>query len=84
MLECHGWGDLQTDLNRLSKEGKWAEMGTLIDDEILGTFAVVGEPEEIGPELDRRYGDVISRISFYAPYDGDRDRWQKVLQDLKA
>ncbi|MGK2929389.1 MAG: LLM class F420-dependent oxidoreductase, partial [Acidimicrobiales bacterium] len=58
-------------------------MGTLIDDEVLETFAVVGEPEEIGPELNQRYGDVISRISFYAPYDADRDRWQKVLTDLK-
>ena len=37
-------------------------MGTLIDDEILNTFAVVGEPETIAPELARRYGDVIQRI----------------------
>ena len=84
VLECHGWGELQTDLNRLSKEGRWAEMGTLVDDEVLETFAVVGEPEEVAPELKRRYGDVISRISFYAPYDSDRDRWQRVLSDLKA
>ena len=84
VLELHGWGDLQTDLNRLSKEGKWAEMGTLIDDEVLETFAVVGEPEAIGPELRKRYGDVISRISFYAPYDSDRERWQQVLRDLKG
>ena len=50
-------------------------MGTLIDDEILNTFAVVGEPEQIAPELHPRYGDVISRISFYAPYKSDPDRW---------
>jgi probable F420-dependent oxidoreductase len=84
VLDCHGWGDLQDDLNRMSKEGKWAEMGALIDDEVLETFAVVGEPETIGPELRRRYGDVISRISFYAPYEADRDRWQRVLQDLRG
>ena len=84
VLECHGWGELQTELNSLSKEGKWQEMGTLIDDEVLETFAVVGEPEQIGPELHRRYGDVISRISFYAPYDSDRSRWQKVIADLKG
>jgi probable F420-dependent oxidoreductase len=84
VLDCHGWGDLQDELNRMSKEGKWAEMGGLIDDEVLETFAVVGEPETIGPELRRRYGDVISRISFYAPYDADRDRWQRVLQDLRG
>jgi hypothetical protein len=80
----HGWGGLQDELNTLSKQGKWVEMGSLIDDEILNTFAVVGEPERIAPELHRRYGDVISRISFYAPYASDPGRWSKVLEDLKA
>ena len=46
MLELHGWGDLQTELNRLSKQGEWVEMGDLIDDDILDAFAVVGEPED--------------------------------------
>ena len=35
-------------------------------------------------ELKRRYGDVISRISFYAPYKNDPDRWRGVLDALKA
>ena len=73
VLELHGWGGLQDELNRLSKQGKWVEMGELIDDEILNTFAVVGEPEQVAPELKRRYGDVIDRISFYAPYQADRE-----------
>ena len=84
VLEHHGWGDLQDDLNRLSKEGKWVEMGGLIDDDILNTFAVVGEPEQIAPELSKRYGDVVSRISFYAPYKSDPERWGKVMGALKA
>ena len=58
VLELHGWGDLQDELNALSKQGEWVKMGTLIDDEILNTFAVVGEPEQIAPELHKRYGDV--------------------------
>jgi len=84
VLELHGWGELQTELNGLSKQGRWEEMGTLVTDEILETFAVVGAPEETGPELQRRYGDVISRMSFYAPYAGDRDRWQRVLADMRG
>jgi probable F420-dependent oxidoreductase len=84
VLDLHGWGGLQDELNSLSKQGKWVEMGNLIDDEILNTFAVVGEPERVAPELHRRYGDVIQRISFYAPYKTDPDRWAKVLADLKA
>jgi len=84
VLEVHGWGDLQTDLNTLSKRGQWVEMGDLIDDEVLHTFAVVAVPEEIAPELGRRYGDVISRISFDVPVEGDPDRWQAVMAAIKA
>jgi probable F420-dependent oxidoreductase len=84
VLDRHGWGGLQEELNGLSKQGEWVKMGTLIDDEVLNTFAVVGPPERIGPELHNRYGDVISRISFYAPYRSDPDRWSQVLADIKA
>ena len=84
VLDLHGWGGLQDELNTLSKQGKWVEMGDLIDDEILTTFAVVGEPETIGPELHTRYGDCIQRISFYAPYRSDPDRWRRVLEDVKV
>jgi probable F420-dependent oxidoreductase len=84
VLDIHGWGGLQDELNTLSKQGKWVEMGDLIDDEILNTFAVVGEPEQIAPELHRRYGDVIQRISFYAPYASDPERWRRVMDELKA
>lgn len=84
VLDLHGWGDLQDRLNSLSKSGKWAEMGSLITDEILETFAVVGEPESIAPELHKRYGDVIQRISFYAPYKSDPERWSKVMSALQS
>ncbi len=84
VLDLHGWGGMQDELNTMSKAGKWAEMAELIDDEVLNTFAVVGEPEQLAPELHRRYGDVISRISFYAPYKTDPERWLRVLEDLKS
>ena len=83
VLDIHGWGGLQDELNTLSKQGKWAEMGELITDDILNTFAVVAEPEKVAPELISRYGDVISRISFYAPYKADPDRWLPVIDALK-
>ena len=84
VLDIHGWGGLQDELNTLSKQGKWVEMGELITDEILDAFAVVGQPETVAPELHRRYGDVIQRISFYAPYKSDPERWSGVLSALKA
>ena len=83
VLELHGWGDLQPELNRLSKEGKWVEMGELVDDEVLDAFAVVGEPEAIPGLLKGRYGDIVDRLSFYAPYQSDPERWSKVLAGFK-
>ncbi|MEL7157459.1 MAG: LLM class F420-dependent oxidoreductase [Actinomycetota bacterium] len=84
VLDIHGWGGLQDELNTMSKQGRWEEMGTLVDEEILNTFAVVGEPERIGAELNKRYGDCIQRISFYTPYQSDPDRWRQVMADIKA
>jgi probable F420-dependent oxidoreductase len=84
VLDLHGWGELQDELNSLSKLGKWVEMGNAINDEILNTFAVVAEPEGVAPELHTRYGDVIQRISFYTPYKTDPARWQSVINAVKA
>jgi probable F420-dependent oxidoreductase len=84
VLELHGWDGLHEELNALSKKGGWVEMGNLITDDILNTFAVVAEPENIAPELLRRYGDVIQRISFYAPYKSNPDRWRSVLAALQS
>jgi len=83
VLDIHGWGGLQEELNSLSKQGQWVEMGNLINDEILNTFAVVGSPEQVAPELKRRYDDVIQRISFYAPYKSDPERWRRMISELQ-
>jgi probable F420-dependent oxidoreductase len=63
VLESIGAGALQDDLNRMSKQGRWEEMGTLITDDILGAFAVVGEPSTIAGQIRSRYGDIIDRTA---------------------
>ena len=84
VLEHHGWGELQTELNGLSKQGKWTEMGELIDDDILATFAVVAEPDRVGDELLGRFGDLVDRISFYAPYQAQADAFAPAIERLRA
>jgi probable F420-dependent oxidoreductase len=84
VLELHGWGALQDELNALSKQGKWVEMGNLITPEILHTFAVVAEePEQVAAELAKRYSGVVDRCSFYAPYKADMQRWRSVVASLQ-
>jgi probable F420-dependent oxidoreductase len=62
VLELHGWGALQDELNRLSKQGRWAEMGGLVDDEMLHAFAVVGPWEDVLRGLRARASAGIDRL----------------------
>ena len=68
VLEVHGWGDLHDELNRLSKLGEWDAMGSLIDDDMLGAFAVVGPVDTIAAALRSRCEGVVDRVLpiFYA------------------
>jgi probable F420-dependent oxidoreductase len=84
VLELHGWGGAQDELNALSKQGKWKEMGDLIDDDMLNAFAVVAEPEAVAPELGKRFADVMNRIAFYVPYASNPERWRVVMEEVKA
>jgi probable F420-dependent oxidoreductase len=82
VLELHGWGDLATELNRLSKQGQWDAMGEAIDDEVLHAIAIVAEPDEVGPALERRFAGVAQRIPLYAPSGSETDRWGPALRHL--
>lgn len=82
VLDLHGWGELQPELNALSKQGQWDEMGRLITDEILDGFAVRGTPEEVPALLQQRFGDIVDRISLYMPYD-DQGVAPRILAGLR-
>jgi alkanesulfonate monooxygenase SsuD/methylene tetrahydromethanopterin reductase-like flavin-dependent oxidoreductase (luciferase family) len=51
VLDLHGWGDLQPQLNALSKQGRWAQMANLVSDEMLRTIAACGTPAQIAGEI---------------------------------
>ena len=81
-MEAVGYGDLQPELNRLSKEGKWEELGARIDDDFLEAFTVRGEPQEIAPRLLQRYGEDADRLAIYAPYQAHDDMWRLIVGEL--
>jgi probable F420-dependent oxidoreductase len=62
VLDHHGWSALGEELHRLSRDGEWATMATLIDDEVLHTFAVVGGQKEVGALIKSRFGGLADRI----------------------
>ncbi|HEV3450374.1 MAG TPA: TIGR03617 family F420-dependent LLM class oxidoreductase [Acidimicrobiia bacterium] len=78
-LEPHGWGELQTELNRLTKAGRWDELAGLVDDEVLTTLAVCGPPAEIGALVEARYRGVVDRVGLSMPYRASRDTLAAVV-----
>ena len=63
VLDEHGWGSIQGDLNNLTKKGKWDEMPKLISDEMLETIGVVGNVSSASEMIIARYKEVASRIA---------------------
>ncbi|MGY1811526.1 TIGR03617 family F420-dependent LLM class oxidoreductase [Blastococcus sp. SYSU D00820] len=79
VLELHGWGALADELHALSvsrRDDRWTAMRDLVDDAVLDAFAVVGEPEDVGPALLERFGGLVDRFSVPA---GGGDLWDPVL-----
>jgi probable F420-dependent oxidoreductase len=65
VLAAHGWQDLQPELNALSKQGRWEEMGGLIDDEVLHTIAACGRPADVARHIRERVDGVGDTICLY-------------------
>ncbi len=83
VLESIGCGELQGELNAMSKQGRWKEMGTLITDDMLNEFGVMGEPGEIAPQMLSRYGSFVDRTSASFPVSDAEERG-KIVQALRA
>ena len=66
VLASVGRDELQAPLAALARRGAWAEMGDLIDDEVLDAVAVSGEPAAVAAAIHERYGSLVDRFSVYA------------------
>jgi probable F420-dependent oxidoreductase len=78
VMELHGWDSLADELHALSvgrREDKWTAMRDLVDDEVLETFAVVGDPTEVGPAVRARFDGLVDRFSVYASYPAPLELW---------
>ena len=81
-LDAEGLGELQPQLNKMSKEGDWAGMSAIITDEILETIAITGTPDEVAEKLIDRYGDFAQRLAPVG-YSTDKETAKATLMALK-
>ncbi len=84
VLELHGWGDLQTELHRLSREGDWDTMGSLIDDGMLAEFAVVALVDDVVDKIRARCDGVIDRVLVGFPPSIDEATVVDLVTDLRT
>jgi probable F420-dependent oxidoreductase len=84
VLELHGWGDLHTELHRLSLAGEWDVMGSLIDDNILDAFAVVAPLDTVATKIRDRCDGVIDRVLVGFPSSVPEHTVIAVLQELRG
>ncbi len=84
VLEVHGWGQLQSELNALARTGEWENMGMLVSDEVLDAFSVTGHVDEIATEVTRRFAGVVDRFSLYTPYSLDEGARSEIIDGLRG
>lgn len=83
VLDHHGLGPLFEALHDASRAGGWAQMPALVDDDVLGLFAVRGDdPAAVAAEIRVRVDGVADRVSLVGE-DVDPARWAPVAAALR-
>ena len=84
VFELHGYTGLGDELRRLARGGRWDDMGSLIDDELVRTIAVVGEPHQIAPAIRSRLDGISESVSLVNNRAPDPDHLAEVVAGLHA
>ncbi len=86
VLEVHGYQEVGSRLHEMSIRGEWDKMGGLISDEMLATFAVSGEYDQVAPQLKERFGGLLDEVAFNMEVStpDDENAMRKIIQELKS
>ncbi len=82
VFELHDRGHLHPELKRLARDGKWTEMAALVDDELLESVAVVGEPGQIAPMIRARLEGISDHVSLVNNRAPDPTHFAEVVEAL--
>jgi probable F420-dependent oxidoreductase len=67
VLDVHGWGELQGELQSLTRAGRWAELPAAVPDAVLDAVALIGSPADVAAGLQRRFAR-CSRVALSTPH----------------
>jgi probable F420-dependent oxidoreductase len=85
VLALHGWDDVGRQLSALAVRRKWDQMPRLITDEMFDVFAIRGSWAELPGKLQKKYGGLLDRLSYYLPFvPGQNDAgWRATTAGFK-
>lgn len=63
VLECMDRVDIHAPLLEMSRQNKWQEMASLIDDKLLHAVAAVGTPAKVAEHILNTRGALVDRLS---------------------
>jgi probable F420-dependent oxidoreductase len=84
VFELHGYGDLHPELQALARQDRWKEMAGLIDDDLIETIAVVGEPHEVADRIRTRLDGISGSVSLVNNRAPDPRHFAEVVAALRS
>jgi probable F420-dependent oxidoreductase len=83
LLEVHDRGALADRLHELSVAGRWDELGSAVDDELLDAFSISATWEELPEAMVRRYAGRVHRVVPYGQLDPQAP-WGEIATAVRA
>ncbi|MHB1138197.1 MAG: TIGR03617 family F420-dependent LLM class oxidoreductase [Microthrixaceae bacterium] len=77
-------GHIQPLARSYTREGRWDELGELIDEHVLSTVSVRGTPAEVAAQIAERYSAHTDRVAVYTPYAMADDLLVEIVDALHA
>ena len=86
VLETHDLQEVGERLHKLSVEGRWDDMPNLVNDDMLGIFAIIGLYDEIAPKFRERYGNLLDEVTFSMRTTSTEEEkhLRKIIQQFQA
>ena len=84
VLASIGREDVHEPLRALVREGRFGELSTLVDEEMVAQLAIVGEPDEVASRLAERFGWIADRLALFLPSDPSAETLRTLFAELRS
>ena len=85
VFDLEGWGSVADELKAMAAGGRWNEMPSLINDEMLNRFALRGSWADLPAKVLEKYDGLLDRVSYYFPLvpGQNEEGWRATVEGFK-